>query len=111
MKKLLLILVLAVMCSSVARADDLSDGFKAYKKGDYDIAFMLLKPLAEKGNAAAQTLLGVMYHGGRGVIKNYKEAIEWYRKAAEKGVVIAQSRLGDFYAGGLGTKEDLKEAA
>jgi hypothetical protein len=35
MKKLLLILVLAVMCSNVAKADDFGDGFKAYDKGDF----------------------------------------------------------------------------
>ena len=35
MKKLLLILVLAVMCSNVARADDFDDGVEAANKGDF----------------------------------------------------------------------------
>ena len=35
MKNLLLILVLAVMCSSVAKADDFDDGVEAANKGDF----------------------------------------------------------------------------
>jgi len=38
MKKLLLILVLAVLCGSIARAehfDDIDDGIEAYLKEDY----------------------------------------------------------------------------
>lgn len=54
MKKLLLILVLAVMCSSVARADDFDDGAKAYQKEDYATALKLWRPLATQGSAEAQ---------------------------------------------------------
>jgi len=53
MKKLLLILVLAVMCNSVARADDFKDEKDAYKKGNYTQAIELLRPLATQGNARA----------------------------------------------------------
>ena len=40
---------------------------------------------AERGNVAAQTSLGVMYDLGRGVAKDDREAIRWYRKAAIQG--------------------------
>ena len=40
------------------------------------------------------TNLGEMYEEGRGVDKDEKEAVRWYRKAAEKGDKEAQKRLG-----------------
>jgi len=42
------------------------------------------RSLAEKGNAQAQWLLGLMYESGAGVPENRAEAINWYRKAAEQ---------------------------
>lgn len=68
MKKLLLILVLAVMCSSVTRADDLDDGYAAYKKDNYTQAIELFRPLATQGHVGAQHELGRMYLDGKGVL-------------------------------------------
>ena len=34
-----------------------------------------------------------MYEFGEGVEKNYKEAVNWYKKAAEQGHEKAQNRL------------------
>ena len=79
MKKLLLILVLAVMCSSVARADDLKDllnGMKTDQKERY------LRNLGWEGNADAQYYLGLMYSTGDGVTKSSEEAEQWYSMAA-----------------------------
>jgi len=97
MKKLLLILVLAVMCSSVARADDFGDGYAAYKKGNYTQAIELFRPLATQGYAVAQTSLGLIYYQGLGVIQDDKEAAKWYLKAAEQGNEVAQHELGLMY--------------
>ena len=88
MKKLLLILSLAVMCSSVARAehfDDIADGVEAYLKEDYATALKLLRPLAEQGYASAQYNLGVMYANGEGVIQDYVLAHMWSNLAASNG--------------------------
>ena len=38
----------------------------SYNRGDYVPAIRLFRPLAEQGNAKAQSLLGVMYRRGRG---------------------------------------------
>jgi TPR repeat protein len=40
-----------------------------------------------------------MYHLGRGVPQNDKEAVKWYRKAAEHGHAKAQYGLGMVLAG------------
>ena len=40
---------------------------------------------AEKGNAAAQVALGLMYLSGQGVDRDTDKAAEWFGKAAEQG--------------------------
>ena len=106
MKKLLLILVLTVICSSVARAGDFDDGAKAYQKGDYVTALTLFFTLAEQGHATAQFNLGVMYENGIGVIKDFKKSVGWYRMAAEQGYVKAQFNLALMYEDGKWVKQD-----
>ena len=58
--------------------------------------------LAEKGVAAAQHNLGVMYADGEGVPQNFREAVKWYRKAAEQGDEQGQYNLGVMYHLGHG---------
>ena len=49
--------------------------------------------MAERGDAEAQNILGMMYVEGRGVPQDYAEAAKWYRKAAQQGHAEAQSTL------------------
>ena len=109
MKKLLLILVLAVMCSSVARADESDDINEAFKKGNYAQAMKLLLPLASQGDASAQSNLGLMYANGEGVTQDYKEAVKWYQLAAAQGYTAAQFNLGFMYTNGQGVIQDYNE--
>ena len=51
-----------------------------------------------------------MYDTGKGVLKDDKEAVKWYRKAAEQGDAKAQNNLGVKYGNGLGVLKDYKEA-
>ena len=57
----------------------------AYHQGDYATALRELRPLAERGDATAQAVLGVMYDKGLGVPQNYIEAHKWYNLAAAQG--------------------------
>ena len=66
---------------------------------------------AEQGYADAQFFLGDMYDNGRGVQKDYAQAVKWYRKAAEQGDAMAQGSLGFMYENGRGVQKDKKEAA
>ena len=59
-----------------------------------------LRPLAERGNTEAQCHLGVMYATGKGIDRNDRAAVYWYRKAALQGDADAQFRLGMMYANG-----------
>ena len=77
MKKLLIILMLAFMFTSVARADD-SDGALS--------ALKLLRSLAEKGNSNAQNIIGAMYfQGNNGVPQDNVRAYMWFNFAAKNG--------------------------
>jgi len=42
------------------------------------------RTLAERGDAKSQWALGAMYEYGKGVPKDYGEALRWYRKSAEQ---------------------------
>jgi TPR repeat protein len=45
-----------------------------------------------------KTQLAVKYTFGKGVLKDYKQAVYWYQKAADQGDAKAQSNLGTMYA-------------
>lgn len=66
---------------------------------------------AELGNVIQQSNLGVRYHKGIGVSKNFTEAIKWYRKAAAQGDDQAQFGLGICYSKGQGVAKNDVEAA
>jgi TPR repeat protein len=74
-------------------------------------AISACRRLAERGTASAQYNLGKIYLSGRGVPRDYKEAVKWLRKAADHGEADAQSDLGYMYAKGRGVRQDYKEAA
>ena len=91
-------------------AYQLEDGIAAYQRGDFATALRLFQPLAEQGDASAQSNLGVMYEQGRGVAQNYREAMRWFRLAAMQGDASAQSNLGVMYFKGQGIAQDFREA-
>ena len=72
--------------------------------------FLEFQAKAEKGDAEAQFNLGFCYDDGRGVAKDSKEAVKWYRKAAEQDYAPAQFNLGYCYANGQGIGKDKAEA-
>ena len=81
---LLLIFTLSAL-SGPTLAGPLEDGEAAFDHKDYTVAIGLLRPLADQGDADAQTYVGLIYDHGYGVPQNYAEAVSWYRKAADQG--------------------------
>lgn len=90
---------------------DMHDAMQALKNEDYARAATELKPLAEQGDAVAQSHLGYLYYTGEGVPQSFDEAVKWYLKAAVQGNRDAQYNLAVAYAFGEGEKQDYKEAA
>jgi TPR repeat protein len=83
-KRLLATLVLLAGIHASAWADEFKEGYAAYMRGDYEVAFQLLMPLADQGNAVAQNMVALMYQNGQGVPRNGTEAAKWKRMAAEQ---------------------------
>jgi TPR repeat protein len=99
-------LVLALVSAALAAAGPLQPGIAAYNTHNYPAAARLLLPLAEHGNARAQTYVGFMYANGRGLPQDYIAAPRWYRYASEQGVAVAQFALGLMYDKGHGAPQD-----
>jgi len=74
MRTLLTALTALMLFVTPLVAGDLEDGIAAYEVGNYQNAYSLLKPLAERGNASAQAVIGWMYRAGKGV--------HWWRTSA-----------------------------
>lgn len=69
-----------------------------------------IRTRAEQGDAASQNQLGNLYLTGRGVRKDYAEAVLWYTKGAEQGNSKAEFNLGEMYKLGEGVAKDYAEA-
>jgi hypothetical protein len=75
------------------RAPDTDAAYAAYQKGDRTTALRLSQPLAEQGDARAQSLLGFIHYNDRGGLRDDAEAAKWSRLAADQGDAAAQFRL------------------
>jgi hypothetical protein len=69
-----------------------------------------LTDMAEKGDPAAENLLGLRYVSGEGVKQDEHEAVRWFTNAAEQGNVSAQSKLGSIYFRGRDIPQNLNQA-
>ncbi|MGA7949445.1 MAG: tetratricopeptide repeat protein, partial [Thiobacillaceae bacterium] len=65
---------------------------------------------AKRGDARAELEMGRRYAQGDGVIKNPKEAAQWFAKAARQGSAEAQYQLGLALLAGEGVVQDFNAA-
>jgi hypothetical protein len=86
------------------------DAVIALKSGDYETAFKIWLPFAERGSSAIQWNIGTLYYVGRGVDKDIDKALYWYEKSAEKGYHAGQHSLGQMYQDGTGATQDIDKA-
>jgi TPR repeat protein/uncharacterized protein YecT (DUF1311 family) len=94
----------------VAPVATLAEAFAAHRKGDYTTALRQLRLFADKGDARAQTALGIMHHLGQGTPQNDNEAVKWFLLAAKQGNSVAQWILGGMYGSGQGVSQNYAEA-
>ena len=108
---LLSLSILLSLCSIIIPANaDYNDGLIAFENQDFRLAAKEWKPLAEKGDAKSQTNLGILYFNGKGVLKDYKKAVNLLERAANQGEAEAQFILGKIYIEGDGVPKSLKTA-
>ena len=68
-------------------------------------------PLALRGHAGAQYILGRMYKEGKGAPRDNEKAHRWFLMAAEQGNPEAQFYIGQMYTKGCGVEHnDIKAA-
>lgn len=79
---------------------NLTAGLAAFEAEDYTNAFILLKPIADRGDAEAQCIVANMYHLGLGLERDILAAVKWYRKSAKQGYGVASNNLGGIFTMG-----------
>jgi TPR repeat protein len=77
LKAITLFLLLGIIIPKFVCADEFEDAVKSINHRDYETGYKMIVPLAEKGKAAAQLVLGMMYFKGTGVEKNIIESDKW----------------------------------
>lgn len=101
-----LILIISLYMAGPTIAGSFEEALKACDRGDHKTEYLLIKPLADQGDASAQYHLGVMYDDGHGLPQDYNKASMWYEMAAGKGNAKAQFNMGELYASGKGVPQD-----
>lgn len=91
--------------------------YNLFDRGFYKQAIRSAAPLAEKGDAEMQVLMGRMLESGGGGVgvedsleKDPVAAAQWYRKAAEQQHTLGCFHLGRAYLRGIGVAQDDEQA-
>ncbi|TIL63725.1 MAG: sel1 repeat family protein [Mesorhizobium sp.] len=89
---------------SAERADerdqDLDRAASFFQERNYGAALTIIRPLADSGDARAQTYLGRMFLAGQGVPKDLSAALALLHRVADQDYREAQFMLGVAYASG-----------
>lgn len=92
--------------TDTVRGTPYARGLRAAQKGKHSDAAAAWQEGATKGDPECQMALAEALDEGRGVLRNPRNAVRWYRAAAENGVARAQARLAGFYSHGIGDPAD-----
>jgi TPR repeat protein/Zn-dependent protease with chaperone function len=95
-------ILVATLCVvvGIGMAARIRDEVLAVQQVDADLA------AADRGDAAVQYKLGIMYARGQSAAQDDSQAVFWLRKAAEQGHTDAQYSLANMYASGRGVSKD-----
>ncbi len=112
MLKYLLIAVLGLSGLSAAAqyAPENDAALAAARAGDWQTAWDIWKPLADAGDARAQSNIGTMYDKGLLVTADDEEAVRWFRRAAGAGFGPGQFNLANMLFFGNGVARDYDQA-
>jgi TPR repeat protein len=98
MKSILYILFLLLLLIGRAVADDVEAAKQTLAK-------------ATRGDAHAQRTMAYRYRDGKGVTRDYAEAMRWARPLADRGDAEAMDFVGWMFFQGLGVKRNPEVAA
>ena len=91
-------------------SQSLESAYAAANEGDFQTSLSIATPLAQKGDAEAQLLLGMHYMMGLGVTANPSVGVEWYTKAANQDNANALALMGNIYLDGVHASKDVEKA-
>lgn len=98
----IMFLSLASSVTAASSSAAFDAGVAAYRAGDFAAARAALRPLADRGSAIAETLMGVMAAKGQGRPADPAVAASWWLRAASRGYPPAQLALAKALADGKG---------
>lgn len=113
MQRYLLFLCLMLVVSVSCTREPISYGQKYYEKGYCGIATYSWLPEAQRGVAAAQNNMGLIWLEGcpdASIPLNPEEAYNWFILAAQNGEPIAMLNLGDLHKNGVGVEQSTEKA-
>lgn len=89
----------------------LNRGVAYYNNRVYSKSYKLLLPLAKKGYARAQLIIGDSCANGLGTFMDTEQAVKWYRQAADQELPEAQHRMFECCRDGVGVERNSENAA
>lgn len=85
-------------------------GVAAYNRGDFAMAYRLLRAEADRGDLDGEAYLGLLYARGQGVAMDDLEALRLYTLSAKQGNGEGLNNVGYKYAFGTGIPVNINEA-
>ena len=85
-------------------------GQLSWEKNEFDTAYSIWLPSAERDDPRSQNAIGLLYLYGEGVEKNISVAIKWLKRAAQNGSSDAQANLGGIFYHDFDVDQDLEQA-
>ncbi len=89
---------------------DFDSAVEEYRRSNHLGAMEAFLPLAQQGDARAQTILALMYKYGEGTPQDLGSAFMWYKRAAELDYPPAQYHTGVMLAEGMGVEVNIESA-
>jgi hypothetical protein len=85
--------------------------FRAWLRTEFEQAqFLYIQRRAEKGDAANQFRLGLIYESGQYGLRSDCEAQKWFLRAAFQGMAEAQAKVSEYHRQGRSVPRNDKEA-
>ena len=82
----------------------------AWEKNEFDTAYSIWLPSAERDDPRSQNAIGLLYLYGEGVEKNIPKAMTWLKRSSKLGYSEATFELAKIYDEGEGVPENNIEA-
>jgi len=106
-----LAIFIAAALTPMSAGADLARGIEFFERGEFARAYKELLPDAERDEAAAQYVVGVILLNNLATTASpEKDAAYWIARSAEQGYLRAETELARMYRTGDHVKEDLAKA-